>query len=218
MSRDAEISSKQPLKKKTFECHLPPTLLVHLQPETATHLPLPLRYNGSSPEGPSVRAKNRKHTKVGIQTSIPLSYVALRLTHISPLHIEKQQIQTLLWIRVCVCVCVHARVCLCLIGIVSISKGPDSHPPSPCETKAGQLMMPWMSLDQLSHVYERQAASVRDTVNVLPLEVLRVAALNTGICWLNYWWHWRMISVNKWDHCEHLSDTSGIVNASVSQD
>ena len=119
---------------------------------------------------------------------------------------------------VCVCVCVHARVCLCLIGIVSISKGPDSHPPSPCETKAGQLMMPWMSLDQLSHVYERQAASVRDTVNVLPLEVLRVAALNTGICWLNYWWHWRMISVNKWDHCEHLSDTSGIVNASVSQD
>lgn len=26
-----------------------------------------------------------------------------------------------------------------------------------------------------------------------------------------------MISVNKWDHDEHLSETSGIVNASVSQ-
>lgn len=60
-------------KKQPYECHLPPTLLVHSQPHFATHLPLPLRYNGSSPEGPSVRANNRKNTKVGIQTS-PLFY------------------------------------------------------------------------------------------------------------------------------------------------
>lgn len=49
----------------------------------------------------------------------------------------------------CIRVCMHA-CCVCLIGIVSISKRPDSHPPPLRETKAGQLMMLRTSLDQLS--------------------------------------------------------------------
>lgn len=79
---------------------------------------------------------------------------------------------------VCAYVCASMHL-VCLIGIVSISKRPDSHPASLCETKAGQLMMQWMSLDQLSMLMfvsaetEKHTASVRDTVNVFALEVLQ---------------------------------------------
>lgn len=83
--------------------------------------------------------------------------------------------------HVSVCVYVCACICVCLIGVVSISKRPDSHPPSPSETKADQLMMLRMILDQLS-MFERHTASVRDTVNVFPLEVLCAACINKDIC------------------------------------
>lgn len=42
------------------------------QPRCTTHLPLPLRYNGSSPEGTSVQANCRQCTKVGSQTFVSL--------------------------------------------------------------------------------------------------------------------------------------------------
>lgn len=159
---------KTTLKKQPYECHLPPTLLVHSQPQFATHLPLPLRYNGSSPEGPSVRANNRKYTKVGIQTSTlfystvlfcPIVCLTVKFLHIyytwrtnrSWLPYSGLCRPTALWHEyVCICVCVRACICVSLIGIVSISKRPDSYPQSLYETKRGRLMMPSMSLDRLS--------------------------------------------------------------------
>lgn len=70
---------------------------------------------------------------------------------------------------------------------MSISKRPDSHPPSLYGTKGAQLMMLRMSLDQLSMFMfvpaetGRHTAGVRDTVNVFALEVLCVAFINTDI-------------------------------------
>lgn len=54
------------------ECHVACSLLECSRPRFTTHLPLPLRYNGSSPEGTSVRANCRECTKVGSQTFICL--------------------------------------------------------------------------------------------------------------------------------------------------
>lgn len=156
-------------KKQPYVCHLPSTMLVHSQPQFATHLPLPLQYNGFSLEGPSVRANNKKYTKgiqVGIQinsilvwfilscclcTSVKiwLIYYPWEITDPGSL-IQVFVVPQNFVMNMCVYMCVHSCTQVCLIGIVSISKRPDSHPPSLCATKGGQLMMLWMRLDQLS--------------------------------------------------------------------
>lgn len=80
----------------------------------------------------------------------------------------------------------YACICVCLIAIVSISKRPDSHPPSLCETKAGQVNDAVDEPGSAVRAYvctsrDKHAASVRDTVNVFALEVLCVALINTNI-------------------------------------
>lgn len=113
------MSSKQPLEP--YECHLQRSLLVHSELQFATHLPLPLRFNGSSPEGASVRANTRQCTKMGNQTSTQFcstlfysvnSTVAYPDSLCGPQHTE------------------FACVCICAVAFL-----PDSHPPSNWETK-----------------------------------------------------------------------------------
>lgn len=78
--------------------------------------------------------------------------------------------------------CVHACIHVCLIGIVSISKRPDSHPPYLCETKTGQLMMYQLPVLLFAPAEtERHIAGVSNTVNVFALEVLCVPLINMDI-------------------------------------
>lgn len=82
-------------------------------------------------------------------------------------------------------VSVQAWIAVCLIGIVSISKRPDSHPHK--DGAADDAV--WMSLPQLPTLVpaetERDTTSVRDTVNGFALEVLCVAFINTDMRWIN---------------------------------
>lgn len=181
------------------------------QPQFATHLPLPLLYSGSSPEGRRVRANNRTYSKVVIQTFtllFILVYCVLLSLHLcqNPAYFWTLK-TTRVWFVWChsmqASMCGNLTLCLSLRGLTSSTPMCDKDGPGDAASAFRASVYPAGT--------DTHTASVSNTVSAL--EVLCVPFLNTNTWWLNQWWQCRMISVNKWDHCKHLSDTIGIFNA-----
>lgn len=107
-----------------------------------------------------------KHTKVGIETSAQVDCIVFWFILSTLFYLlYLRQFLPYSFIQVCVapqhvvanmCVYmwVHACICVCLIGIVSISKRPDSHLPSlwiHVRQRKGKLMVVWRSPGSSAH-------------------------------------------------------------------